>query len=1303
MALTNRQKKIVNPFATTLNSPERTGVGYDYNNAENRFVIDAIHEKYLFFYEFPQIGTTLRGFSRDPNTITREDLLAYFSLYPQNGKLVDDVPTEISSDEAEQILEVIASALKSAGALEKYSTQTTELTFDEEKRNSDIANLIAIPQTHSKQYKDKIRFALSLPEVEYSEQETQTIQNINPEVATYVNSDTNLDLYDWRNNGLPGEDNDRVYYNPVDQHYYYVRRTSETNDKAYAFNNLRSTAKRSSVSAAIAAWTRYSEESKQRYIFSLQNGIREILKLTGRNSQQNFDKLSQKLIPPTSYANINGDLKVSDSFPLLTYKDLRPGSRWIYALKIKATDISSLEMSPASDRLGDLRPSFEEYEISSIQKAQRLVGKENQTFTSVSFLVTDMIRYLLPVRSLLREIGGTLFDEGLTPDVLDGIDLGREATRLESFFELLELFCNYNKIALEDDDLVEIFFTSNYLIDHIAINGNFYYQGCGANKYLNIANEVTRVVNAFSLFTPTTFSILRNAYLIYNEAQNQNSSTINPLDFVSKYVFPKPDVGALRLQRIKSRSSRKNISTKRKNVFTKLSRLSKTSPQQYERLFSSRQKKYRISHVLNSINCDTGQLKSAKYALKFWTAANSKTRVRSLLRETIILLRQEVVEDEYARRALAVVETGVNTPGAAITGSAAAITGSIAAGNQLLGMVEKEINSQIFCSLDVLGDFIEDQFLDPLGLPPETKTLTRKSLGESSPTVQLSLKPMVSTKSRQSEIYQKAIETIMLNFLKSILAGVITDILNALFGCGPNSGRRENATLRSSLNVVDFGSATLDSSFFDVDIVDVAKQVKLQDVQTQIINEQRVTVKNPATLDQLQAFLEDTAKMCTPFELQQLLDGDAEYQLLQHILETVTGQQTIIKYNIDPDKYNTLNFTADKIKNFFITIGDYISEIVDEDPNLSPLAAYCDTGEETASFIDDLDIADIEEQYSELVQDKLAKINSLCDALRSFANIQVQIEQLIENLPSMQWYDDLLQFVADLSNFLADSFSKLFEGLFDKDQEKMVRQLAEYNMYSSELGTQLFFQIFFSMRELPINQFYYDDRVNETGFLTPAGWNPRRVGWGFNQGIDGDEINFRGNFGSRKNDFTEDQVYKFIWSDTRDPEGESRGRVIEPSRLDIPQYRGYPQRPNESWDAAYYSLKNSPSGLLKRLRVNPNRVTAQQLGRIQYGQRVREDDEQLYLSTVAKRVYTYLTAEEILSPYNSWTGATFLACGAPGFPNDKITVSYYKPEDEIQVLAQYDPTDNLVNTEVSSSLYYSEINGEYAPVDYRIF
>ena len=1331
MALTDRQKKIVNPFTDRMNSPSRRGVGYDYANIQNRFVLDAIHEKYLYFFDFPEVGTLLQGFSRENPRITIEDMLAYFAIYPQNGKVINDQPTQIDQFEANQMLFLIASQLREEKVLDRYSSRTTELTFLEEYQDGNsndpllsqnIANLIAIPPAHSKQYKTKLRHALRLPDVQYSDDVGLNLLNLDPEVAVYVSADTNVDLYDWRSNGLPGEDNDRVYYNPADRHYYYVKRTSSTSESSYAFNSLRNIAKNDSVENAIRRWTSLSQDKKTRYTSSVETAIREILKLTSRSSQQNFETLANIFIPPSSYTNVNRRAKGAECFPLLTYKDVRPGSRWLYALKIESSLIAGLEIQPITERLGDLRPSFEEYEISSLQKSQRLIGAENQTSTSVSFRVTDMIRYLLPVRTLLRENGRKLFEEGLTPDVLNGIDLEREASRLESFFELLELFCNYNKISLEDDDYVEFFFTNNFSIDHISINGDFYYQGCGINNYLNLYQESTRVVNAFSLYTPTTFSILKNSYKIYNEAKNQpESAELNTVEFITKYIYPSQDINALRVQRQNSVAAGEKILSKRKNVFTKLSELSETSPQQFENLFQTRSKKYRISSTLAAIDCNTGQAKAAKYALKIWSAANSKTRWRSLIRETIILLRQEVIEDEYARRSLSIegllTQTGSESAAQAAEGalSLGELTvntpGNLGqsltpAGNRILTSIEREINGKIFCSLDILGDFIEDNFLDPLGAPPVTKALTRKTLSQA-PTFEFKINKPISLKVKQSDIYRVAIETILVNFVKSIVAGVAKDLINALLGCGPNSGRNKNSNLRSSINAVDFGSATLDNSFFNIGLVEAAKRVSLFNVEIQSINGQIVKTRSLPSLEQLQAFLNDAAKMCTPIELQQLLDGDADFDLLEHILETVSGNQIITRSNINPEIYNNINFTTENIRNFFIVLGDNLDDIREDSVENSPLAAYCDSRDPALTIAADsdspgatLDPGDIDEQYAEIVNDKIKKINFLCDSLRDFQNAQLQLERLLNSLPDMTWYNDFLQYIADISNGFAEFFSKLTSEMFEKDQKKTTRQLAEYNLYSSELGTELFYQIFFPMRELPINQTFLHDQ--SVGFLTPAGWNTQRIGFGFNLEQDGEGIDFRGNFGARKNAFTENEVYTFIWQDRRDQRGENPARAVGPPRLNVPQYRGYPQVPYESFDAAYYSIRNAPPSLLKRLSASPSRTTTSELQKIGYGDKVRKDAEKIFLASVSKRVYSYFISEEFLSPYSNWTGASFLVCGSPTGLTENINISYFNPQGSVETIAEYNPAGFVAN-EMSGGLYYAGINGDYNPVNYKMF
>jgi hypothetical protein len=1292
MAVTDRQKKIVNPYASTFDTDGRKGVGYDYEDQQNRFVLDAIHEKYLYFLEFPQVGTLLRGFRRQNRRITEDDMLAYFALYPQNGKLVDGQPSEITNNESIDTLRTLAASLEQDSLLSNYSSRTTELTYEEEYVDDIAANLIAIPPEHSKQYREKLRFALNLPNVSYNNDVDSQLDILekNPEIAVYVSSDSNIDLYDWTNNGLPSENNDRVYYNPADRNYYYVKRTSATDNSSYSYNELRSLAKKQNteepLQEAIAVWSLYTQERKDRYINSVHNALREILKLTSRNSEENFNILSEIFVPPQSYTNVDRRLKAEDCFPLMTFKDLRPGSRWVYAVKIDSSIISDLEAAPIDLTSADLRPSFEEYELSSLSKSQRLISDQNKSFTSISFRVLDMVRYLLPVRNSLRFVGSRLQEEGLTPEYIDGIDLEREATRIESFFELLELFYSYNKLSLDDEDLVEFFFTDEFLIDHIVINGQFYYQGCGMNNYIDTRQESTRVVNAFSLFTPTTFSILRYSYEIYNDARTRvETLQIDPLDFLDKYIFPVQDLDALKVKRQNSISRNNRIEQKRKNIFTRLSEKSKNnSPEQFEKLFQTRSNQYRISSTLQAINCDTGQAKTAKYALKIYAAATSKTRWRSIMREAIIILRQELIENEYARRALDSAERGRLAPDA-------------------IKAVERYVNSEIFCSLDLLGDYIEDNFLNPSGAPPETSTLVRKTLGQV-PSISFSIDKPISLKVRSSEIYRKAVETIVLNFIKSLVAGIVKDLINALLGCGPNSGRDLTERLRTPGIVSQFGTSKLPEAIFNISYEEAAERVSLVNVENETIDGETRQIRSAATSEQLIPFVDDVSKMCTPVELQRLLDGDAQYDLIQHILETVAGASIIQDYNINPLRYNTLNFTNEKIKNFFIILGDNTSDFGVEEGdinsfNSSPLDAYCDTGQGSIPQEDLLlDPVQLEQQYSQIVESKINKINTLCNALSDFSNIDAELQRLFQSIPDMSLYDDFLQNLAEISNGIASSVSELFTDILGKDQQKTVRRQTDYNLYCSDLGTSLFFQIFLPLRELPINQFYNNGQFD--GFLTPAGWNDQRSRFGYRQA--GDGVEFIGSFGSRGNRFTDPDITEFIWQDNRDPRNEEGGRIIEPPRVPLPQYRPYQQASYESWDSAYYSLNNAPESLKKRLSSNPSRTTVDQLNRIKYGSAVRDADEQLYLSSVANRVYQFMTAEELGSPYIGWTGATFLACGAPGFPSDSITVSFFGPNSNEEIVAEYNPQD-AISTERSSSLYYPRDRGDFRQTDYRIF
>ena len=1267
MALTERQRRIVNPYAESLNTQTRRGVGYDYENESNKFVIDAIHENYLYFYEFPAIGKELAGRNR---TITVNDMLAYFALHPQNGKVVGSEVQKISDTEAIETLQLVVEQLRRNGALEDYSSETSELTYQREYRNNDIrpdlnqdiANLIAIPPAHSKQYKNKLRKALNLPEVQYSEEVGLDLLNLNPSVTTYISSDSNVDLYDWRKNGLPGEDNDRVYYNPVDLKYYYVKRTGRTETGAYAFNSLRLGER---ANARLTWFTRFSESQRGRYNEAVETSIREILKLTGKNSEANFQNLLSKYAAP-------------EVFSLLTYRDLRPGSRWIYCLQINSSDVNNL---PDSSEVED-RPSYEEYELSSLQKAKRIVGEENKTANSVTFRVEDMLRYMFSVRGVLTEYNEKLLDDGLTPQVLNGLDLGREVDRLESFFDLLSLFYGYNKISLEDEDLVQMFFTEDYLLDHICINGSFYYQGTGNTTYLNIEEEQARIANAFSLFTPTTFSFVKNSYLIYNDVKSTTPSTReDALDFLAKYAFPSSRIDAVRAKRANASAAQdERRRRKRKDLFTKLSELSKTSPAEYERLFSNRPLSYRMSSTLQSIDCNTGQAKAAKYALRFWQAATGKTKVRSLIRETIILLRQEIIEDELTKQRISDAARFAQNPAL------------------IERQIEQTINQQIFCSLDVLGDFIEDSFLDPIGAPPVANALVRKTLDEPIK-IEFTKRNMVSLKTKQSKVYRKAIETILLNFVKSIVAGIAKDIVSALLGCGPDGNKRPASGLRNSFKKQDFGFTDLTNYVDEVDLVEIARLANLFNVDSE-------GQTSDATLEQIQNLLEDVSSMSTPVELQQLLDGDASSELINHLFETLSSNQVVSyispfsnsneesRVTIDPREYNTLNFTENKIVDFFILLGDAIEGQgqFGDLPFRSPLEAYCDQRESYTNPLElNFDIPEIEAQYSDIVSDKINKINNLCNWLRDLANIKFELERLIDSLPTMSWYDDFLEFIAGLSNSLTEWLAGLFSDLFGREQ--ITRQQPEYNLYNSKMGTEIFYQLGTKLRETSINQLYYAQN-GDVFFQTPASFG-QYTGFRIVRDNDGQRRGVSGDFGGRRNGWTRDVVYELNWGTI----GVGQSRSILPS-LPFPQYRNPIINQYDTYDIAYYSIRNSPKPLINRLQSGTDLLSPNKLQTINYGGS-RDPDEARYLEEVAIRVRGYLRNQEDTAPYAGYAGASNLYCS--NSDNGDIRIVYWDVE-QTPTVAYYNPRGPIHNERAESSDTQAiGENGDLASVDYRIF
>jgi hypothetical protein len=296
-------------------------------------------------------------------------------------------------------------------------------------------------------------------------------------------------------------------------------------------------------------------------------------------------------------------------------------------------------------------------------------------------------------------------------------------------------------------------FSSEYSLEYVIVNGSFYYQGTGATAFLN-QEESPRVLNAFSVFTPTTFSIIKNSEQIYNEAKiTSTDNRKNVLTFMVDYLYPVIDVDDIKRTEAAKQEIEKRKRRKRKKLFETYKRVTGGRPEDFEFLYSNRPLSYTLTSTLKNMDCDTGQSLVLGQALLLWKNLDSKTPLQSVIRQVIILLRDEVIEDEVAKRLITESDQFIRDP------------------DLFRRDIKKLVDEQIFCSLDVIGDFIEDQFLDPLGLPPEANRLTRQAIN-GTPKIEFKKCSMVSLKASQSAIYQKMLESILLNFMKSILAGL---------------------------------------------------------------------------------------------------------------------------------------------------------------------------------------------------------------------------------------------------------------------------------------------------------------------------------------------------------------------------------------------------------------------------------------------------------------------------------------------------------------------------------------------------
>jgi len=1150
MPLSEQQKNIVNPFAEQtygeLNPVNGDGdvPSYDYNNLRNRFVLDGIHESFLYFAEFPNAGFLLNAetipdtFTEEGRKITVSDLVAYSSLYPQNGKVVDGKLVYLSDDEIKEKLGRLVGRLEDASsvALYAYSTLTSRdaaLLDNQSGLDKKISNLIAIPTSHSPEYRNRLYTAFELDPgimitLEDNIDAQMELAGLSPTNSVFYSTDPTVDVFEWTNNCQAGKKKERVYFNPADDKYYYTLRTSYTSNDALDIGLI------SDDEPQRREFGLYDESASQsireRYQRIADIGIREILKFAGKDSPSNRANIQSGRPLATAEAGGASPLFLQPTDPeedpenrawdIIAFKDPRPASHWVCAVTISQR---IMEHQPSETTIG-----YQEYELTPLQKAKVIIDPHKTPVLShepVIFTPTRLLRNSVATAMLLEEYYNITLDEGLTPAALKGLDLEEEAQRIGSIVDVLGNFYNYNNLTLADSDQVQFYVDREYNLLYLSINGVLCDRATG-NRYLatldpppETPNYTEYLLNAFSFQNPTTFSYVYHSDEIANAYFTTNVETREPwLEFLQKYTYPTfiltpGDIAkaqdaasndpliSIDLSGIRAAAQQLRLAKKMWDTTTAIyDEESKFTPEESAKAYSRASKYLNVKKGFQTANCSTTMARITKHALNLSEVFNGKIAMRIKIRQIIFALKSEIMANETLRRECAPYMPYAD---AAINAEANPA--------QARRALEREVNDQIFCGLDVLGGSLTNAVLDPMvdeAFGAETGKYSSKQQNPAPLKIELKkIKGM--NKSRASmEIWEKVINRLVRQFLTAMINSIAQDLINAMLGCGPANDPNPGLPMPRH----DYGASSLRSlvEAANLDLGGIGGESLLFHTTEETIDEEVVITESRVPEATLLQLLEDISAMTTPEEQEQLLYGDGENSLYAHISSALTDPRPSIKWPtgwVSPEyateserhmatvrriwdnngeteagdmilRYYTMETYPGfrkikdldkKLREFIFLIGQSLDLRDEGDSDESPLAAYCrDLKADVNSLGFQFSVEQLAAQQQMIVSDKIDKINAYCGFLKSLETLELRLNQFLNSLPVMKFYEDLLKLIAALSLAFQAYLGEQLESYFAKPPDHLVELV--YNFYSTKMGSEMFFQSYDYLRNgIPVS------------------------------------------------------------------------------------------------------------------------------------------------------------------------------------------------------------------------------------------
>ena len=954
-----RLRHVVNPSPerfvedTSLASPGgRSGRDYEYNNERNKWVIEGIHDMFINYGAFPDIGSTITPggpIFEGYETITLKDAMAYAALYPQNAvvirleeRKVQSSPitefdfTPLSDSQAiEQLQNIYNSMTQRGERSNKLLTATDRSSYKSANQGKAYLNLSSIMFQSSYARKRAIRRSFGLNPNQTLIGETLE-SAYGPSEAIQAKQREGLNFLDWTKNVAAPDPRSVAYYNPRDEKLYFASRTRRRKISSFDIGKRDTTtyqqAKKTFLTKALGKIISFLDID---YIpadtqVELMNQFNFLTQYGDRDRPEAPDDVSVWLLGGSINFSalepyMSGDLVFVQDAPQPQERGNRGGvdnqdrgGNW----KNAGPGGGNRENNEGNNQPGDPETSYTS-PASPYQIAKAIINDVDSSKSAV-FDINNLNPTLSKTSTVLKRYADILAESRITPDLLAGLNLGLEVEKFKEIQNLIPKFISLNDLTDNPTDMIEFRFSEEFELKYVFHNGFLIVNGLGINKDTLKKDDAKE-----NVFHPVSNTAM--GYFFY-------STEISPLDgesevppwtqFIPSYTYPNPNDNSLFASKIANPNSSLNEEVvvvdsiskllsgdSKKSAAEKMAENSgdtKMFPTQ-EDLTTLRAKQAFISEkeLYNKVaqaigSCDTGLSSALKEAFSIYSLLTQKTRKKDLIAAAVIkskdaiMFAQSKYGTEFLKKPEKILsgETVFEFGRLRIDGRNAdtyirdtAANGGVPV--RLLSEIEREVSRQISCIFEVIGEAFNNLVLDPLvDDPGPAKNLVREIAKESDRSSKAYTVNFLTYKTPTRDVqkvWRKQIEKLILEFLKQMILDVFKDVVAALLGCGPESS--EDKPKEAPLLAQPYGELRLNLLLDNTDSqVDLLKICEELDIKNTILvgDDLNQIEISPPSEEQLRQFHEDVSDACTKPEVEGLLEGNAPISLVKDLSDMTT-------------------------------------------------------------------------------------------------------------------------------------------------------------------------------------------------------------------------------------------------------------------------------------------------------------------------------------------------------------------------------------------------------------------------------